>query len=168
MINHGIHDPIQPELTDPLPHDPTAGNPNDDDGVAIDEMFEAAPQGPIEYGLILPDIKNELPTTTRLITRRVNLFSLNDATPDTLMIFPADPNRRDLIIQVFRSGVINTYLSVTSDAMLNAAPLSPLGSGAQVSEWRSDKHTGPVYVSLICITGEESQTAEVSAWSVTT
>ncbi len=79
-----------------MPNVPIKGNTEDDDGIALDEMFEAMDVGPQVYGI--PDAPRErlpIPKSSRIITRSL---PLQEGVP--LMFLAPDPRRDHLTIVI--------------------------------------------------------------------
>jgi hypothetical protein len=127
------------------------GNTADDDGRALDEYFEAAPSGPLDYAGI-QHAREELPTTTRILSRAFVLTQGQQAT----LALPADPSRIKLVIDVMDVGP--AYVSDANDIGTLTPYIttanSPLDLGA---------HTGPVWIAA-----QDAGTCRVHVWAVTT
>ncbi|HWV44406.1 MAG TPA: hypothetical protein VN039_00020 [Nitrospira sp.] len=79
-------------VPNPIPHRPIAGNTADDDGIALDQMFESMELGPQSYEGAIP--KEENPKhTTRLLVRTLPV----DGT-QPVQFLPRDPYRVALSI----------------------------------------------------------------------
>lgn len=87
-------------------HEIVTGDIHDDDGQAIDDYFENADNGVIQYSGV--DIEDtEVPATSRLVSRTVN-WTAADQTP--VLVLPADPYRISLQIQAKAFGNGSTIL----------------------------------------------------------
>ena len=103
-MNERTHD-NQPNHLNPQTLHHLAGNWSDDDGLAIDEYFEAADHGPQEH-VYVEGAKAALPVTNRLITRAIPFTfdtsgGAGEVWPcisDPVLALPADPNRTLLMI----------------------------------------------------------------------
>jgi hypothetical protein len=95
----------------PEPHHVAAGDWQDDDGQALDDLFEANPQG-AEYAdavkwPLYPDLSEDdtRPKVTRLITRSIPIgqnpgIDRALTIADPVQILPADPNRKRLRVSL--------------------------------------------------------------------
>ena len=144
--------PVTPELINPEPHPPIAGNYADDDGQAIDEWFEAAPVGPQEYGIPPVITTPTIPQTTRLLTREF-VISANGGVHTPILVLPADPNRIKLIIGV----EADTRIASEKSDVFSAAPA---GGTAMLD---MDGHTGAVWA----YSTDTATDLVVRAWSIT-
>lgn len=85
-----INAPVAPDVLSPEPHNPPAGNWQDDDGVVIDGTFEPPAHEPLDYdALIREDIDPDLPQPTRMIVRSVTMTGGDDP----VQLLPPDVNR---------------------------------------------------------------------------
>lgn len=166
-------EPVKPDVLAPEPHPVIAGNHADDDGSAIDEWFEEPSHAPQKYDDVpvksAPEVK---PVATRIISRTV---ALNNAS-DPLMVLGADTSRKDLIIRIGADrGSDDVRVMIGSDktdlynvAYLNSIATLVTGNTDIGSEWRSDKHTGAVWVSAVNAPGSvDPFVVNVSVWAVT-
>jgi hypothetical protein len=128
------------------PHPELAGDYRDDDGIAIDQMFEAGYTGPEQTDMLVAE-KESIKPVTRLITAVTSV--VQNAAP--VMILPADPNRVDLIL------VTDQTIHLSSEA--NLATFA--ASLPATFQWQSVNHTGALWAHT---TGT---TATVQVWSVT-
>jgi hypothetical protein len=148
------HGPIDPDTT---PYDDThpvaqriAGDERDDDGRALDDMFEANPdlrglrpplggigQRPKEYA--------ELKPITRLMTARLAV----QAGWEAALLVPADRNRRKLLIWVTGATATDYLLIGESATNVESDMLGfPIFAGPAIGPTVIDlgEHTGSVYV----------------------
>jgi len=98
LLMTGLNPPVPPELLDPVPLGPIVGDRTDDDGIALDEYFEAAPSGPIDWGEVVQQADPTLPQVTRIITRTFTLVGDGTTAPDPVLVLPPDPNRLRLVV----------------------------------------------------------------------
>lgn len=91
-MTHSLTDPIQPDVNDPQPFGPLAGDHTDDDGVAMDEILQAPDHPPFVYDAVIPNDPEEVPSTDRIIGRRVGMSGGDDP----VLFMAADPNRKNL------------------------------------------------------------------------
>lgn len=98
--------PYPPDVLDPVPHTPPAGNTADDDGQVIDDTLEPNPNLKVDVsafpGHLVPDVgySDGPKGVSRLITRSV---PLNSGSPP-LQLFPADPNRKRVRVRALSAG----------------------------------------------------------------
>lgn len=146
-----LNDPLPPEVLDPAPHRPIAGDIADDDGQALDDFFEAAPSGPTVWESY--DLgKDALPKPTRILSRQIVLPQAGSAPADPVQVFPADVNR--------------LHIRVESDhpIMIASDKTDCYGAAQTVStSWYNDLHTGSVWVYSTYVTGPVT----VNVWSIT-
>ncbi len=148
-----------PELTNPEPPDVLApadpgflaGDSKDDDGVWIDEAFEAGPTGPEDERVYLEYQEEELPKPTRILSREVVVGTVDGILYDAVLAFPADINRTSLIIET------DGPITITSDK--TDANGAAIFSGPQFS---TDTHTGAVWINSSALAR-----VNVSIWAVT-
>lgn len=138
-----LNDPMSPDILDPDPHRPIAGDIADDDGPALDQYFEAGDTLPVEYDT-LPDpyAKDKPRETTRLITRTFSLASPDGIVPaDPIMLLPADPNRVRLLISVSSAGAGNGVRVGESKSDVYGAPRLNIADTYDLTG-----HTGSIWV----------------------
>lgn len=92
-------DTIRYDAPPDMPYRTLAGNHADDDGMAIDEMFEPASWGPVshesrEYAA------EETKVATRLLSRQIVIGSNGGVIYDPVQLFPVDLSRKRLRIQL--------------------------------------------------------------------
>lgn len=172
--NANLADSVIPDATqEPTPFHPLAGNWKDDDAEAIDDYFEAADEGPIEYAGVKAD-KDALPRTTRVVGGAAVL------TPgDARMFLPADPNRKQLDISTRTTsgdvGVIilsDTYFQTTSvlinggagPGLINADGKAVFIANNTVAHPTLTGYTGPVWIGFV---GDAAVTCLVAVSAVT-
>jgi hypothetical protein len=120
------------------------GDQHDDDGPAIDQYLQAAPDAPIADQMITYGVATT-PMTTRLLTRVMTL----DPTGGAIQVFPADPSRERLLVRVITAA---SYAFVHSDPV---PPITTASTGggyygivdADGGIYDLSGHTGPVYLS---------------------
>jgi len=126
LHEHNLNEQTAPELSNPVPHHPMAGNWSDDDGPATDDYFEAPTHAPISHDTLPdPTAKIELPIPTRLLCRSLVLGSIDGVNPtDPIPILPADVNRKALLMVVTVAGS---------------------ASGVKIGSAKSDVYYSPVF-----------------------
>lgn len=137
---------VTPDVTSPLPFRAWAGDHSDDDGRAIDDFFEAAYAGPVDYEEP-PTEKKEIKTTTRLVNRTVTL-----APTLQLMILPPDVHRTTFVIWTDDADSI-TFAG-------DSGELSMAGLLSAANPLTLSGHTGPVWVQNV---GASDATVNVAA-----
>lgn len=109
-----LSEPYSPDVLDPVPHTPPAGNTRDDDGQVIDDLFEPNPNPPtppLFQDHLVPDLGfDDGPSpTTRLITRALTIGQPvgtdRAIVPiDPIQVFPADAKRKFLRLRIGYGG----------------------------------------------------------------
>lgn len=171
--------PIEPDNVKPEPHPVLAGDFKDDDGPAFDEYFEAPSHGPQEYGSIpVPAPVAVEPKPTRIISRVIRMTCSETANSDPIMLLNEDVRRKDLIVHV---NLVQTNIPrpdqwqfmIGSDKadLYNGAAFNGMTSTVEFgAEWRSDKHTGAVWI-LCRISPDDPSPLpaqfDVCVWAVT-
>ncbi len=136
----------------PAPLGRLSGDWTDDDGIYIDQQFEGDPQGPQPRTGLEPE-KETIRAATRILSQRMPVGTLNGTLADPVMAFPADLNRKTLIV-IATGGTV----SIGSDK-------SDVYNGVVMPAnlpWTTDNHTGSVWLHS---TSETAVT--VSVWSIT-
>jgi len=120
-----LNEPMQPERLDPARHDRMAGDWSDDDGPALDQYFEAPTHEPLSHDTIpTPEAKTRIPEVTRLLNRSIVLFSPDGVNAgDPVMLLPADPNRKVLILHVSLGGSATGIRMGSARSDVYGAPL---------------------------------------------
>lgn len=140
---------------DPLPLGGFAGDDADDDGVALDQYFEAADSNPLASRTVAYQ-REETPTVTRIIQRQFNLSASPDAgaTPGVgVLVLPSDPNRVKLIVY---SAAVAIYVSDANDFNSIFARLTGANLILDLTG-----HTGPLYAAVV------NAATTVSVWAIT-
>lgn len=123
---HELTEPIAPDLLTPEPFAALAGDTTDDDGPALDDIFEAPSHGPIDYGTLIPATDSARPQSNRALTRFLRLTPIDGSTPaDPVQLFPADPNRTKLLMTVITAGTCR-FAGEKSDVYSGAKLISNL------------------------------------------
>lgn len=156
---HGVDvAPPGGEGYDPLPHNPPAGDWQDDDGIALDDYFKAAALGPQIYGMVQALVETLKPTpNNRFIRRR---FYFTTASNDqAVMALPADPNRSTLAISVSPVGT-NTGVFIHSESFNVRDNADNPGSNTDAFRLEKnsapfviDNYTGPLWVAGASLDG---------------
>lgn len=120
-MNTELTHAIEPENTAPDPYALHQGNTSDDDGRAIDDYFEAPTLAPVEKGSVAY-VKKEIAVPTRMIVRKLYVGTIGGVVYDPVMVFPADLNRKRLIITgVYDNNAFFSLGSEKSDAQTNGS-----------------------------------------------
>jgi hypothetical protein len=178
LLMDTINPPMVPEELDPVPHPPIAGDFKDDDGPAIDEWFENPPSGPQEYGTIPVKTEPAIKPVTRIVSRVIRMTCSATVNSDPILLLNADPNREDLIIrvnttvtQIPRPDKFQFMIGSDKADLYNGADFGGLCTTVSFGiEWRSDKHTGPVWILCRQSPDDAAPTTgvfDVVVWSVT-
>ena len=141
-LNTPLTDPVPPELDNPVPLGPLAGDHTDDDSFALDEYFEAADVSPIDWGAVgMGPTPDTLPPVTRLIAREYTIVSPDGVNyADPVMLLPADPSRLELRIET--SATALRIASTRDEAFFAPQFRYQFTTGAI---FMSEKHTGAVW-----------------------
>lgn len=159
-LNTPLNDPIPPDLDNPAPHGPLAGDHTDDDGWALDEHFEPADQSPIDWGVKPTPTVTELPSPTRIVTRTFLVTPDGTNLPQPVMVLPRDLNRVKLyLICTALAGF--QFGSEKSDVY--GAPTMP--DNAATTGLDLSGHTGALWVYTPTIDAAKPLTIRV--WAVT-
>lgn len=163
---------IEPDLSDPAPLGPLAGNHADDDGQALDDYFEAPSHGPLSYDdLIVPQVDNIAPTN-RILSRNLNM-TVGD---DPVLILPKDVNRLSLNLYFNCNGSngSNNVLRFASEKSLvyDGAMVYPVWNSNALASGRSyvinlDKYTGALWVWPDPVLSIAAVVFSISVWGVT-
>jgi len=147
-------------IYDPAPHEPPAGDWQDDDGQALDDYFKAGPQGPINWTLVQA-LKDAIapPIASRMLRGRLYIPSGNPQA--AIMALPTDPNRTYFRINEYNNNgfYMNSESFTVNDTAIPTAS-NTIGStnafyAAQVAGGSSPNpsvflelygYTGPVWV----------------------
>lgn len=145
-MNDSIIDPVLPELNDPVPFAPLAGDTNDDDSQVYEDDFEMTATPPQEYSGV-PFQKDTLPQVTRLLTREVFVGTINGSIADPIMILPADPNRKSFTLIAYSdTQVYYTLGSDRSDCYNGVSfPTFPTTIARSYSPLLFTDHTGAIW-----------------------
>lgn len=129
---------------------PLAGDHADDDGQALDDLFEPSAWGPVEsesYALGVEETRK----TTRILSRTLPFPSGGSDQP--VQLYPADPNRLHVRI------IADDAIKIASDKTdLNGAAVLPAGQ-----HWTNDYHTGAIWV----VPEGSAGSMNVNIWVVT-
>lgn len=85
-----------PDILDPHPLGPIAGDTHDDDAAVLDETLEAAPSGPVDYSGLVAEQATIRPTT-RILSREFVIPAQSGAHAP-VMVLPEDPHRLKLVV----------------------------------------------------------------------
>lgn len=135
-----ITEPMPPEELNPAPLGPLSGDYKDDDSAVYEADFEAAPHGPVKQSGVPAPVK-EIKRSTRILHRSVTV----GAGADPLMLFPADVNRRSLIIQPIGTGTAEFVIASSKSDCYSGAQFHSDFSGIGVS-FDLSGHTGALWV----------------------
>jgi len=129
------------------------GDQHDDDGPAIDQYLQAAPDTPlpdryISYGV------GTIPKTTRVLTRVIDMGNYDIG--QSVLLWPADDNRQYLHIETALDAGTEVPFAWASEH------LTPLSAAPLRHSVDMDAHTGAVYV---CKT--QAGATVISSWVVT-
>ena len=136
----------------PLKAPPLAGNYADDDGMAIDDYFEAANQGPIISEGYDTEPEKVIPVT-RILSVSFSNMALDLVNPNrSFMLFPADRNRKMINVKIV--GGTGTAFYFSSEPFSFIAPAVPGDALAGIGLWQDSTngsltilgHTGPLHV----------------------
>lgn len=150
-MNDRLTEPIAPDVDNPAPLGPLAGNWHDDDAEAYEDDFIHADHRPPEEVTGVPHVKDELPITTRLVTRTETVGTVNGVATDPIQILPADPNRKSVTIAFRGSATTNLLIGPEKSQMYSqhlALTLYAPNSAVAIPIVL-DGHTGPVWVHCI-------------------
>lgn len=153
MTEQHLTDSPLPDLEDPRPLGPLHGDVRDDDGIALDQFFEATYQGPPVESESQAYAELSTPILTRLISRRVTVGTVGGVLYDPVQVLPADANRRDLIVDA--DGIISIGSDKTD--VYQSGVINPSST-----PWQTGKHSGAVWVY-----STSDQPVSVSVWAVT-
>jgi len=140
-----INEPMPPEILDPVAHRKMAGDWTDDDGLALDEYFEAPSHEPVSHDT-LPDpyAKVSIPEVTRMLNRSLTLGSTDGVNAgDPVMLLPADPNRRVCLLIVTVAGSATGIRMGSARSDVYGAPLYAANGSIG---YDLSGHTGAVWV----------------------
>lgn len=147
-----LNEPVTPELTDPNPFAPLAGDTHDDDSEVYEADFVMAAHPPQTYDGVIPTTKTLAPTTRMLAAVVPVGQDSNGVQLDPVMLFPADPNRKQLEIRCYDSlgGIFpSVYPFVLASDKATCYTNAIVGAGggdAAGYGFKSDCHTGAVWV----------------------
>lgn len=138
---HELDSPNPPDLLNPAPHAPLAGDWHDDDAQAYGQDFASAVEGPQERTGI-PHAKNEVKPTTRLLSARASVGTVNGTIQDPVMLLPPDVNRKALQVQVLgQTGELVT-IAGSKTGCFNGANWQAAATGSILA---MDEHTGALW-----------------------
>lgn len=147
-----IDKPISPEVLDPTAHSPIAGNWRDDDGQALDSYFTPVTTLPQEYGYGDSEPRETVPVTTRLIGRKLVIGTVNGVLSAPLQVFPADPNRQEIIMQADNNVCLTSERVEPNDFYTLPYGLGTLRFKHTGALWISSASAGPVTVYVLAVT----------------
>lgn len=139
--NRPLSEPAAPEIDAATPPGKLAGDWTDDDPTALEEYFEPAPSGPIDWGDHLQTADPSIPQTTRIITYTVTVTGDGTNIPDPVMVLPADPNRFRLY--VICTTVFGWQWGSTRSDVYGAPQFAGNGS---TTGYDLSGHTGPLWI----------------------
>jgi hypothetical protein len=91
--------PIAPDVLDPHSLAKLAGDWSDDDAQVYEEDFQAADHGPrVPTGV--PHTEEKIKATTRMLHRAGVIGTVSAVIQDPIMLMPADPNRKSLMVSI--------------------------------------------------------------------
>jgi hypothetical protein len=148
-------------ITDPLPHNPPAGDWRSHDAEAIASYFQASDLRPLVFELIQAVGSMATPKASRLISVRVSPSTQNNPAAKAIQALPRDDNRQALIIQVTKEsscGILVADESFTPpyDSATNNAFVYLTTPGFHVPVGQQlviPNYTGAVFVAAALSTG---------------
>lgn len=148
-MTDNITEPVTPELTDPVPFSPLAGDWKDDDAQVYDDDFSETQGAPLDNAMGVPHAAAKIKPTSRLIHRSIPVGTpAGGAVSPPIMLLPADPNRKSLTL--FAYADTQKYFTFGSDQgdCFNGNQY-PVFVTTVSRSWPSltlDGHTGAVWV----------------------
>jgi hypothetical protein len=138
-----ITEPVTPEVLDPVPPAPLAGDWHDDDAQVYADDFIAADHGPDKF-LGVPHTAAEIDPTTRLLTRNGQVGTINGVQADPIMLLPADPNRKTLTVLAYADTKLTVIIASSKSECFNGTTFLTVAGGGVVTV-PLDGHTGAVW-----------------------
>lgn len=137
--------PIAPDVTAPAPLGPLSGDWKDDDAKVYEDDFAHADLGPEKVEGV-PHKVEKLPPVTRLLTAAQTI----DGNSGPVMLLPADPNRKSLILKVVSATPNERFVfgSSKSDCFGGQQFVTGtnLATGVSFAEVNLTGHTGALWV----------------------